>query len=350
MHSPGSSPDLATDKEYQLLLAALSPYVRAIAIGDEARSDPFSTACALAQGCRASGLDFEQYMTLAEPAPIDAGSDGRRAREQRRTDRLEKAWHLTAESFSPAVHSADEVRHQLAELSGRIDDAQFRGRSSSTDKRVAQALVTWAHEVGTFTLDANVRELGVRSGVSPATAARALKRLTTTGLIEPVTEPARPFEHAHRFRIHFAWRRAWGQAGKIGPKDVTETYDDNPPGEQIICITNVLHPVYLPKALGLTAGRVAQALPTDSALTARAVGVRTGLTERTARAALERLVSHGLAAKTPARPAGYRLLNVDTSVLDGIAAEYGTADWYDVQAQRASAARSAYAVVQQQRG
>ena len=139
------------------------------------------------------------------------------------------------------------MRERLAALSQRIAEHPWSGRTAGTDRSVAVALVTWAHEVGVWTLDAGCRELSLRANVGRTTASRALTRLAAKGLVSRSSGTTRTDKHTQRWVLDLDWNLL----AKTGHINLS------PLGKEIMCPTLAeSHPVFLPSGLGRTAGRI----------------------------------------------------------------------------------------------
>lgn len=208
--------------------------------------------------------------------------------------------------------------------------------------------MTWAHEVGVWTLDAGCRELSLRAQVGQRTAARALTRLADKGLVDRAEGAVRKDQHAQRWVINLEWE-ALRQDGPHKPL---------PQGVEIMWATLAeSHPVFLPSGLGRTAGRIWMDLaehPAEGA-TAAHIAERTAIPVRSVNRALQdklvpnRLVVVSGSRPTKGRPIALYGLNPDAPSLDDVAKSFGVLDWQERTAERYERERGGYRAVQRQR-
>jgi hypothetical protein len=319
--------------------------------GADGRYSPWATASAVAMYAINAGYTEDQFVelvTASDFAYLFATEDKGRDRSNRLTSRLSKVWGKAEDAWNPPLREAIDVRERLAALSQRIADYPWSGRTAGTDQAVAVALITWAHEIGVWTLDAGCRELSLRAMVAQRTAARALARLVDKGLIERAGATARKDDHAQRWVINLGW-------GAFGQDD---PHKPLPPTEEIMWATLAeSHPVFLPSGLGRTAGRIWLDLaehPGEGA-TAAQIADRAAIPLRSVNRVLkDKLVPNCLVVVSESRPSkgrpsvAYRL-NLDGPLLDEIAESFGLLDWQERAAERYERERGGYRDVLRQR-
>ncbi|MEV5298537.1 hypothetical protein [Amycolatopsis methanolica] len=157
------------------LRARMGPRAASLLDRRDGKLSEWATASALAMHALNAGLTADEFLAVvgASDFAADFASENGRDRSDRLVSRLRKAYRVAEESWPPPVADMADVRHRLAALSARLESHVWGGRSGRSDRAVALALVAWAHEIGTWTVDANVWDLSLRAGVGKGTAARA---------------------------------------------------------------------------------------------------------------------------------------------------------------------------------
>lgn len=307
--------------------------------GRDGRYSEWSAACTIATQAMNAGLTEDEFIQLVEDSDFAYAfaTENGRDRSDRLRSRLLKVWDRVEQVWTPPLGSAADVRDKLAALSARVGESPWTGRTGSKDRAVALALVSWAHEVGVWTLDASTRELSVRAGVARATAGRSLDRLSALGLVRPDTN-ARASRNAQRWIINLGWT-AKGQ---------TEPHKPFPPITESCGLTMSLqgtgHPVFCGSALGQTSERVWLDLTEHGESTVAGVADRLGLNPKTVRRCLSKLASNQLVCSTDSRPARYWVdPSVDAEHLDKVADSYGALDWVERTSERYQRERDGYA-------
>lgn len=315
---------------------------------DDARHSEWATACAVAMYAMNAGYtedDFVELVSESDFAQTFATEDKGRDRSNRLESRLRKVWARVEDGWNPPLREAPDVRERLQALSQRIADSQWSGRTASTDRAVALAIVEWAHEIGVWTLDAGTRELALRANVAHATAKNALKRLAAAGLIQRDAQVKRESANAQRWVLDLGW----GITANLDP------HEPFPPGATLYGLnTAIKHPVFLGAALGPTAGRIWVYLAEhQEGARVEAIAEGTGISDRTLRRVLtEKLVPNGLVtAKLESagrgRPAKVYQLDPYAS-LDDIAESFGVLGWHDRTAERYERERGGFREFQRQ--
>jgi predicted transcriptional regulator len=315
---------------------------------EDARHSEWATACAIgmyAMNAEYTEDEFIQLVLESDFAYVFATEDKGRDRSNRLERRLRKVWARVEDGWNPPLRETTNVRERLEALSQRIADHDWPGRTASTDRAVALALVQWAHEIGVWTLGAGTRELALRASVVHATAKKALGRLAAVGLIKPSTQTKRKPNHCQRWELDLDW----GIMANIDP------YGSFPPGVSSYGLNvAVNHPVFLGSALGPTAGRVWMYLAEhQDGARVEAIAEGTGISDRTLRRVLaEKLVPNGLVVAEVdsagrGRPAQVYRLDPNVS-LDEIAESFGVLGWHERTAERYERERAGFREVQRQ--
>lgn len=313
----------------------------------DGRYSEWATACAIAMHAMNAGLTEREFVTVAAASDFAwnfATEDGGRDRSNRLESRLWKAWNRVEDAWCPPISERNDVRQRLEALSQRIAERRWSGQTASKDRAVALGLVAWAHEVGTWTLDAGTRDLALRSAVAHSTAKRALHRLATLGLVSRDHHTERQSTHSQRWVLNLDWELT----DNIDPHDLATT------GGKGLCGLNlsVSHPVFLGAALGQTAERLWLDLAEHPDSTAGEVADRLGVKVRTVRRVLDtKLVSNGLVEESGSRPgrgrpASMYRLSANAPRLDDVAESFGVLDWQSRTADRYERERAGYREVQ----
>lgn len=327
--------------DVEALCAKLPQRAIALLDGQDGRYSEWATACAIATYAMNAGLSEDEYVSIVRESDFSYyfATENGRDRSDRLESRLRKAWRVTEGAWNPPLGNKSDVQTRLAALSVRLEQHAWTGKGARSDRAVALALVSWAHEIGVWTIDANVRELGARAGVGRATVSRALVRLTKLGLVSPV-EQERDRIKARRWSIELGWNTGRDILGHMNLSPLSESYVP-------LCPYQV-HPVFLASAIGPTAGRLFNELDQGAEYTATEAADALGLNVKTVRRNLDRLVGHGLMVKRAGKPALYMLVHVSVDRLDELAAEYGTLDWFERTADTIDRERAGYAEQQRQ--
>lgn len=182
--------------------------------GADGKYDIWSTVSAVAMRMMNAGFTEDEFIAVVSASDLayEFVSESGRTRWYRLESRLAKVWSRVDDAWNPPLGSLDEVRRKLAELSQRLQAHKWPGRTGSTDQAVAIALVEWAHEIGTWAIDASSRDLSLRAGLARTTATNALSRLEKVQLINKANVE-RAHNHAQKWEI----RLDWGIRGKAGP-------------------------------------------------------------------------------------------------------------------------------------
>jgi DNA-binding PadR family transcriptional regulator len=319
--------------------------------GADGRYSEWATASAVAMFAMNAGYTEDEFVRLVSESDFAyrfATEDHGRDRSNRLESRLRKVWDKAEYAWNPPLREVPDVRERLESLSQRVAAHKWTGRTASKDRAVAVALVQWAHEVGTWTLDAGTRELGMRSGVAHSTAKRALHRLAAIGLISRDQDTQRQGTHSKRWVLDMQW----GIRDELDPHDLSS-------GGRGLCglNTSLNHPVFLGSALGQTAERIWLDLANDpQGSTAREIADRIGGDPKTIRTALDtklvanRLVTVSSLSSGRGRPAKvYRLdPSAGRALMDEIAESFGAFDWHERTAERYERERAGYRDVQRQ--
>jgi len=314
----------------------------------DGRYSEWATASAVCMHAMNAGLSEAEFVAVTAESDFAyqfATEDHGRDRSNRLASRLSKVWSRCEDDWNPPLGSAEDVRHKLAELSQRLAGHSWPGRTGNSDRAVAMAMVDWAHEVGTWTLDAGGRELSIRANVAHGTAKKALTRLQTLGVLRRDTE-TRQGTHAQRWVLNLRW----------GIRLQTDPHDLSPGGRGLCGLNKSLnHPAFLRSALGPTAERVWLDLVEHPDSTAAEVADRLGK-RRTAvtKVLAEKLIPNQLVRQaghsggTRGKPAAVYETDPAGS-LDRVAEAYGVADWRERTAERYRREREGYRAVQAQR-
>jgi predicted transcriptional regulator len=314
---------------------------------EDARHSEWASACAI--GMYAMNADytedeFIQLVLESDFAQTFATEDRGRDRSNRLERRLRKVWAKVEDGWNPPLREVTDVREQLEALSQRIAEHRWNGRTASTDRAVALALVQWAHEVGVWTLGAGTRELGLRASVAHATAKKALSRLAALGLIKRDTQTKREGNQCQRWELDLDW----------GINCDSDPYEPFPPRARSYGLNmQINHPVFLGSALGQTAKRIWLALAeAPDGLTGKEIAERTGIKLGSLSRPLSKLTANGLAvAKSVSGGRGRpsKVYQLDPYVsLDEVAESFGVLDWHERTAGRYERERGGYREVQRQ--
>jgi predicted ArsR family transcriptional regulator len=289
-----------------------------------------------------AGLTEGEFVAVVASSDFayEFATENGRDRSSRLESRLSKVWAKAEDDWNPPIGSVEEVRHKLEALSQRVEAHKWSGRTSSTDRAVALAIVAWAHEIGVWTIGANVRDLSVRASVARETARRALTRLAALGLLRRDTAD-RDGDNSQRWVIRLGW----------GISYITRPYEPLPPGEKPYGLTTSLnHPAFVRAGLGQTSERVWLDLVNHPDATVREIADRTGVSVAAVRRTLDtKLVPNQLAKESGTRSAGkgrpsvtYQVVVSDQRQLDLIADEFGVIDWHERTADRYDRERAGY--------
>jgi hypothetical protein len=311
----------------------------------EGRYSEWSTASAIAMHALNAGYKEDEFVqsVMESPFAYTFATENGRDRSNRLESRLRKVWSKAEEGWTPPLGDVQDVRRKLEELSQRLAGRRWSGRTGSSDRAVALTLVEWAHEVGVWTLDASSRQLSLRASVARATAEKSLGRLQQLGVLRRDASQSRTSTHAQRWVLQLGWR----------DRDIVSPHDLSIGGRGVCgLVTSLSHPAFVRAALGQTAERVWSDLVENPDATAAEVSGRLGVTPKTARRTLDKLVDHRLAlvsgTKATTRPAATYRANPEGS-LSAVADEYGTSDWRERTAERYDRERAGYAEVRRQR-
>ncbi|MGH3894785.1 MAG: hypothetical protein ACRDTW_24750 [Rhodococcus qingshengii] len=329
----------------EALRTKLPERAQALLDGRDGSYSEWATASALAMYALNAGLNEDEFVSVVTDSDFasEFATENGRDRSSRLDSRLRKVWERAEDDWNPGLGSIQDVRDRIAALSNRLDQDIWTGRTASTDRAVALALVAWAHELGTWTVDASSRELGLRAGVGNRTASRALQRLADIGVVRQV-EMKRVTGHAQTWALNMDWT----------PIEVPSTNGHNDThistyGGRGICVSlchfGTDHPAFLGSALGRTAERIWLDLAENGDSTVSELAQRLGINLRTTRRNLdERLVPNGLVMKADGRPAVYSVdPTADADRLDRIAESFGTLDWQHRTAERHERERAGFA-------
>ncbi|MFE1596119.1 hypothetical protein [Nocardia sp. NPDC058705] len=314
----------------------------------EGKYSEWATASALAMYAMNAGLDEDEFVRLVTDSDFAyefATEDGGRDRSNRLEGRLRRVWESADRGWQPPIGDSRVVRVRLEELSQRISEYPWSGRTSASDRAVSLALVGKAHEAGVWTVDASERDLSVRAGVARTTAGKALKRLTSLELVTK-SDKRREGLVAQRWVLNLEW----------GINCISGPYEPLPPVEKSYgLVMRLNHPAFLRAALGQTAERVWIDLMEHPATKAGAVADRLGVSVATVRRTLDKkLVANGLAVRELEESTGkgrpswvYSFDPAGTDRLDSIAVEYGVTDWEARTVERYEAERDGFEKVRQ---
>lgn len=315
---------------------------------EDSRYSEWATASALAMYALNAGMDENEFVELVSMSDFaaDFATENGRDRSGRLENRLRKVWHKAEDDWNLPIGGVANVRTRIAELSQRLNEYPWSGRTGSTDRRVSLSVVGKAHEVGVWTLDLAERDLSLRAGVARATAGKSLGRLTGMEILSKDSSTHRTERQAQRWVLNLDW----------GITHTTSPYKPLPPRENSCgLVMNLNHPVFLRAALGQTAERVWVDLAEHPASKAGAVAARLGVSAATVRRTLEALIRNRLVVKAATESAGrgrpsavYSVDPAGVGRLDQIAAEYGVTDWEERTAQRYEAERHGFDVLRQQ--
>lgn len=313
----------------QALRARLSERGRDLLDGKVSNRSTLSTWNAIAREVYAAGLDFDDYNALGSNCDAYVGS-----REMYKL--MLDTWTFVEDNWREPLGSQADVRHRLAELSRyAAEGRRWPGRTGTTDRAVALAVLGRFHEVGAYTLGIDCRTVAERSGlgIGHGTANRSMWRLAKLGLLRPVGRDG--WEAARRWKVNLAWEaQNWDSRSYPGI------------GSTVPVSTVHEHPAFTRGALGATAGRVWVALPDDTTLTVAEAATAAGVSGGSARYNLRKLVDAGLAEQRDPLPGKrgmrFSVVPVDHGYLDVLAKEHGTEDVFERQAERHARERAEY--------
>lgn len=328
--------------EVQRLRAKLTAKGRDLLDAEDSYGDTWQTWSAIVMHCRNAGFDEADFQQVA------LASDAIDHTSRNPEKLIANAWHYSEPEsgtgrnagWKAPIGGRASVRQRLAELSRRIEAARWSGRSGSTDYKVALAMVNHGHENGAWTFAVTTRTIAERAGVRHETVSRSWKRLTKLGLIIPYNDDPYPTDGTS-WKLNLHWEGIYNN---------TRTNTISTAGECTVAVSSLfVHPVFLAKALGPTAGRVWGNLPDEDSVTAAEASKAAGISTASARNNLRRLAGAGLVEELEpeingrGKPAArFRLVPVDSAYLDALAREYGSDDWFDRQRERHDRERAAY--------
>ena len=121
----------------------------------DGRYSEWATACAIAMYAMNAGFTEDEFVCLvtgSDFAYVFVTEDHGRDRSNRLESRLRKVWSRVDDGWNPPLGSVEDVRRKLEELSQRLAAHKWAGRTGGSDRAVALALVSWAHEIGVWTI------------------------------------------------------------------------------------------------------------------------------------------------------------------------------------------------------
>jgi hypothetical protein len=246
--------------------------------------------------------DYIRWMLSSHLWTSYTYSTSDKARDQDR--HLESAW-AKAERSKPF-----DLEEWLTDLQRRIATSRWTGRAGSRNREVALAFVGFCIDNNCFTRTISKYELSKHTpGLSPSVVGRGLADLVEIGLLRRMTRDdltRQTKRSTNRYRVNLYWQGD----GKLSVNDLKNT------GKHSLGLlrTNGQHDLWSSRGLGLTAGRVHEAL-TDEPATLAEVAQRAGITRQSAHRALERLADACLAGILPGRPARYFAVETPLDVL-----------------------------------
>lgn len=202
---------------------------------------------------------------------------------------LRRVWDK-AEEFaqdSPAFTDEFAVRRWVEALRSLSHRDSWGGQAGNSDRLILDALLDTAARQRTTVVTASVRDLSEATGIGRTTVSRALKRLAERGYVS-VAQESRG-DHAHRYRLSRP-KRYLGGTPSLPDRGV----DPHVPPVHLSRLD-----AFAPAALGRTAARVLAALDPVELLTAVEVANALGVTPRTVRRALDRLLAVGAVVRLP---------------------------------------------------
>lgn len=337
-----------SDREWHRLRAELPKQAREYLDANKRHdSGSWATLVSIAMYCVTARFMYDEFRYLVLESDF-AGTTSLLA-PGKREKQCQAAWGFAEDNWEPP-EDRDGIRRKLTELSIRLAQAPWKGRSGISDRMVADAVLAVCHERGTYSPVLSCRFLAERTSLGAMTVSRSLKRLAKLGLIRYI---GRTDQWNSRYRVVLRWRPpAKGHTGTSSLLRSTCTTTslqstDGTCADQVFSSTAPLHDAFVNRALGPTAGRIWFGM--TEPLTAREAAAQFGVAEKTVRRNLELLVSVGLVSKSEGRPAVYKATEVPGERLDEIAAEYGAAGWLANQRETHSRHQQAHALTRRLR-
>ncbi len=303
------------------LRSRLSEQGRDLLDAKTAKANTWSTFSAIAMYALAAGFNETEFELLCRDSVAITMTS-------RDADELLSKVYSSAESHYKPTGDISTVRRQLAELHERIEARPWVGRNGSTDRAVALALVSRAHEIGAYTPGISVRTLAERAGMNHPAVRKSLRRLMRLGLMTRLR--GRRAAEAARYRIDLSWGEC--------VNDPIRLYRENLIGS--LSHSAYHHPAFLRGAIGATAGRVFFGMVDGS--TPSEISDQVGISPDSAKYNLRKLLTYNLVVKDSGRYTVRPGITEDD--LDAIAEERGTSDWSERIKRRHAAERQAMVV------
>jgi DNA-binding MarR family transcriptional regulator len=322
------------------LTSGLPARTRRILEGSWSMQSTWACVSSVGWSCYKAGLSFEQFSDVLWRSDLGQhyyAKNNFKTRQQFDKN-VRSAWDSADEKLDWGFQPRP-LRERLSDLLGRVQQSRWPGNGGGSERAVAEALVTIAHELNKYTVDVTVRELAARTGfgrtaVTGAVKRLAVKKLFTVGRCESETH------RTSNYQLNLDWYPLKGNK---------RTYKDVPPtSKYVLLLPLTIHPAFAPKALGQSARRLwFELLETPEGATAKALAERTGLRLKTVRGHLDRMIGHGLLVKTGVRNAVFTVH--PEAALDAVAVEYGTSGWNADRFDRFEREREGYLEDQRQR-
>ena len=256
-----------------------------------------------------SWRDFERLVRASHLWASYTGSTGDAA--SRQLKHLDSAWDKS-ESSKPF-----NLEEALSDLGGRIANARWTGQSGSRNRAVALAFTGFCAENNCFTRTISSYELSKwTAGFSQKTVHRALVDLVKLGILVKVdrTDRRASSRTTNRYQLNLWWKPKVAQAtcrhggtAVAVPRVIGDLKNTGKNSLSQLWLSR--RDLWSSRGLGQTAHRVYEVL-SDTPLTVREIGERSGLSSGAARNAAKKLADNCLAGTAPGRP--IRFFKVDT--------------------------------------
>jgi hypothetical protein len=220
---------------------------------------------------------------------------------------------------SPPVPGGPSVQAEVTRLREAVAAYPWKPRSGTTDRTVVEAHLDTIARTGKLEHDANVRDLGVATGLTWQCVSKAHQRLRTSRWLVPVTGAGQ-----RGFATSTCWKVTYP-----GSQDcaVRATYATTPwVHEAYVNLTAQSHDAFRRHGLGKDTFRVWSRLDPMAPVKARALAQALNRSRRTVYDHLEKLQKFGLALKSPS---GW--LRAGVTTLNAVAETIGVAGVGDAQ-------------------
>jgi hypothetical protein len=281
-------------------------------------SGTHAAVATVATGCMLAGLTQAEFQRVISVSPLgDEIHSSRRIKTPGQFDKFVlSAWRFSEDNYrADYFDDSLSIQQQLEMLLHRIQTGTWTGRTASTDRAVAAALVTMALDAGgrAYSVHASTRQLSVESGIGTTTVSRALHRLRAGGPIKSVQLRGKGNSRVWTLDL------SWGTTATSGT-DVLRIKNSSVP------VRATTHEAFIGSgSLGQPSARIWDWLSARLQATRPEIVAGTGLGDATVRKHTARMVELGMLHRDGTRNARYSI--VDTANLDAVAEQLGSAGW-----------------------